>query len=109
MGDGQHIWAAAEWVLMIRNMFVREEEAEGLLVLCAGIPKEWLKMREEVSFGPAPTVFGEISITLTHEKNIRISWEANWHGTAPLIEIHLPGFEKIKVRKSQTSVELKNG
>ncbi|MBP2687710.1 MAG: hypothetical protein H6Q81_2615, partial [Deltaproteobacteria bacterium] len=25
MGDGHHAWASAEWVLMIRNMFVREE------------------------------------------------------------------------------------
>ena len=25
MGDGQHGWAAAEWVMMIRNLFVREE------------------------------------------------------------------------------------
>jgi len=27
MGDGQHVWAAAEWVLMMRNCFVREEGA----------------------------------------------------------------------------------
>ncbi|MFP5344729.1 MAG: hypothetical protein ACLGGU_03675, partial [Gammaproteobacteria bacterium] len=32
MGDGQHVWAAAEWVLMIRNCFVREEEDR--LILC---------------------------------------------------------------------------
>ena len=25
MGDGQHGWAAAEWVMMMRNCFVREE------------------------------------------------------------------------------------
>jgi GH15 family glucan-1,4-alpha-glucosidase len=25
MGDGQHVWAAAEWVLMIRNCFVRKK------------------------------------------------------------------------------------
>ncbi|MDX1698026.1 MAG: hypothetical protein R3308_07040, partial [Thiohalobacterales bacterium] len=25
MGDGQHVWAAAEWLLMLRNCFVREE------------------------------------------------------------------------------------
>ncbi|MFT5313422.1 MAG: hypothetical protein ACI8Z9_001915, partial [Paraglaciecola sp.] len=26
MGDGQHVWAAAEWILMLRFCFVREEE-----------------------------------------------------------------------------------
>lgn len=25
MGDGQHGWAAAEWVQLVRNLFVREE------------------------------------------------------------------------------------
>ena len=43
MGDGQHVWASAEWVMIMRNMFVREEQAEGLLILCSGIPQEWLK------------------------------------------------------------------
>ena len=36
MGDGQHVWAAAEWVLMIRNCFAREEDDH--LILCSGIP-----------------------------------------------------------------------
>ena len=26
MGDGQHVWAAAEWMMMMRNCFVREED-----------------------------------------------------------------------------------
>ena len=25
MGDGQHVWAAAEWIIMVRNLFIREE------------------------------------------------------------------------------------
>ena len=58
MGDGQHVWAAAEWVLMIRNCFVREEE-EGL-ILCSGIPQIWLDKEELMTFGPAPTSFGDI-------------------------------------------------
>ena len=36
MGDGQHAWAAAEWIIMLRNIFVREEN--DVLILCAGIP-----------------------------------------------------------------------
>ncbi len=35
MGDGHHVWASAEWVVMQRNCFVREE-GEGL-VLGAGL------------------------------------------------------------------------
>ena len=109
MGDGQHVWAAAEWVIMMRHMFVREEESLRTLVLCSGIPDLWIKKGEKVFFGPAPTAFGEISITLTREENIRVSWEVSWHGDAPLIEVHLPGRTKIKVPKGKMSVEIRNG
>ena len=70
MGDGQHVWAAAEWILMIRNMFVREEKES--LIIGSGIPKEWLHQSEEISFGPAPTPFGTISIFITtnNEENL---------------------------------------
>ncbi|MEK8023577.1 MAG: hypothetical protein AAB229_07185, partial [Candidatus Hydrogenedentota bacterium] len=43
MGDGQHAWAAAEWVLAIRNCFVREEcwnQEENGLIIGAGVPEE---------------------------------------------------------------------
>ncbi len=30
MGDGQHIWAAAEWLMLMRNLFVREEQSNPL-------------------------------------------------------------------------------
>ena len=58
MGDGQHIWAAAEWVLMIRNCFVLEEESANKLILCAGIPALWLAEKTTMTFGPyGTTVF----------------------------------------------------
>ena len=41
MGEGKHSWASAEWVLMLRNCFVREE-ADTKLILCSGIPEAWL-------------------------------------------------------------------
>src|SRR6185503_7644675 len=36
MGDGEHVWAAAEWILLMRNCFVREEGDS--LVVGSGIP-----------------------------------------------------------------------
>ena len=94
MGDGQHVWAAAEWVLMIRNMFVREEEKAGAVILCSGIPADWIKKGQRLHFGPTLTVFGKITVTMTYAENIRISWEAQWHEQAPLIEVHLAGYPK---------------
>ncbi|HSG48957.1 MAG TPA: hypothetical protein VLA43_14145, partial [Longimicrobiales bacterium] len=60
MGDGHHVWASAEWVLMLRNMFVREEG--GRLVLASGILPEWLAADGPISFGPAPTSFGPVTV-----------------------------------------------
>ena len=99
MGDGQHVWAAAEWVLMIRNMFVREEEANQTLILCSGIPPAWIKCNETLFFGPTLTVFGKISVTVKVEKDkeILITWDAKWHKKHPMIEVHWPGQPKEKI------------
>ena len=63
MGDGQHVWAAAEWVTMLRNAFCREES--GGLVLGAGIQPRWLASGEAMAFGPTPTPHGDVSVTIT--------------------------------------------
>jgi len=107
MGDGQHVWASAEWVMILRNMFVREEQAERMIVLCSGIPKKWLKPREVLFLGPTYTLYGEISVTIKVEEQIEISWQARWHNESPQIEIHLPGFESCRVEANVTSVKMK--
>ncbi|MFP5506384.1 MAG: hypothetical protein ACLGH6_09315 [Gammaproteobacteria bacterium] len=91
MGDGHHVWAAAEWVLMIRNCFVREEGDR--LILCAGIPPRWLAQDRPIRFGPAPTAFGAITITVTPQPGAtpRVEWTGAWHRDAPPIEVRLPG------------------
>lgn len=61
MGDGQHGWAAAEWIMMIRNLFVREEG--DMLVLGSGIFPEWLAEGQTVSFGPTLTPHGSLSVS----------------------------------------------
>ena len=92
MGDGQHGWAAAEWVLMIRNLFVREEK-DGL-VLGAGLFPEWLRADEEISFGPALTLHGVVTVRLRGEGGqCRMTIEPRWHrGEGPEIDIRVPGF-----------------
>ncbi len=105
MGDGQHVWAAAEWVMMVRHCFVREE-GEGL-ILCQGVPERWLKGGEVASFGPAPTAFGTLTLELVPgDRHIRVNWEAEWHNSAPPIEVRLPGFRPVAVQPGQSSVEL---
>ena len=106
MGDGQHVWAAAEWVLMMRNMFILEEENTNTIILCAGIPDEWLKSKETMHFGTTQTVFGRIAVTIKPAEKIKVSWETAWHGAAPNVEVHLPGYAPKIVNKNEQFVEI---
>ena len=92
MGDGQHGWAAAEWVMMIRNLFVREEGHR--LILCSGIYSEWLQTDTPVSFGPTPTPFGTISIKIVRtDHGLKVSLNADHMHSPAEGEIHLPGYQ----------------
>jgi hypothetical protein len=108
MGDGQHVWAAAEWILMLRHMFLREEA--GALVLCQGIPSRWLVAGAKLRFGPAPTAFGLLTVdVLPLEKHIEVSWEARWHHEPPRIEVRFPGLDPVPVSEGVASVEVPRG
>jgi len=90
MGDGQHTWAAAEWVQMVRACFVREEGER--LILAAGMGADWLSRGEPLHFGPTATRFGSITVTVTPEQEtVRVDWEANWRQPPEAIEVPLPG------------------
>jgi hypothetical protein len=107
MGDGQHVWAAAEWVLMIRNCFVREEGNR--LILCSGIPQVWLDKNEPITFGPAPTSFGGIRISIKPQgESILLQWSGEWFAQEPPIDIQLPGFKSVRISPATNSLELKH-
>jgi len=92
MGDGHHVWASAEWMLMVRNCFVREEGQR--LILCAGVPERWLEQEDPIRFGPAPTSFGTVSIEIQpHPGGVpEVTWQGNWHREPPDIDVRLPGY-----------------
>ena len=92
MGDGHHTWASAEWVLLVRNCLVREEETE--LILGSGIPRRWLQQDNTIRFGPAPTAFGRLNLTITvvATDQVLLEWDASWHKDPPSIHVRIPGF-----------------
>lgn len=106
MGDGHHVWAAAEWLLMIRNCFVREEGDR--LILTAGVPERWLGQEGPIKFGPAPTSFGNVTVQVVAGSGgtARVEWNGDWHASEPAIQVSLPGFESVDVKPGDTSVEL---
>lgn len=93
MGDGQHGWAAAEWVMMLRNMFVREEE--NMLILGSGVFPEWLESRDTLRFGPTPTPWGPVTLRLVKSGgDLLVELDADWRAAAPDLEARLPGYRR---------------
>jgi hypothetical protein len=90
MGDGQHIWAAAEWALLVRNCFVREEAQ--VLVIASGVRNEWWR-EQECSFGPTLTPFGAVTVrVLPAARGATVKIEGRWRGPPPRLQVALPGF-----------------
>jgi hypothetical protein len=61
VGDVPHGWVAAYYVLLLRNMLMREEDGALLLLPC--IPETWLARGERIGLKKAPTYFGSIDWT----------------------------------------------
>jgi hypothetical protein len=99
MGDGQHGWAAAEWVMMIRNCFVREEREPAHLVAGSGLLAEWLASDSELFFGPTLTSWGPVSVRLAGR---RITVEASWRGEPAPLRIAVPGFKPLSAAAANT-------
>lgn len=106
MGDGQHVWAAAEWILMVRNCLLREE-GDDCLVLCSGITETWCGEGETVDFGPAPTRFGVLRLHIENDgTHIAVSWEGDWDDGPPRVEVRFPGRRLIVPQSDESSVSV---
>lgn len=93
MGDGEHGWAAADWVLMVRNLFLREEGSDRLL-LGEGLPEEWLESGEELSVGPTGTSFGTVRLdVLPREAGLCVEFESDSSARTPVVELNFAGYE----------------
>jgi hypothetical protein len=100
MGDGQHGWAAAEWVMLVRNMFVREEGE--IVVLGAGVDRNWLE-HGEIFFGPTATTHGRVSFEMFAEgEKVSARLTADWNGAEPDVVLAVPGFARAMIRAGQT-------
>lgn len=106
MGDGQHGWAAGEWVMMIRNCFVREEPDR--LVIGLGLYREWFDQDTDLAFGPTLTAWGRVSVRIVQPaSNPRLVIDGHWHREKPPIDVRIPGFETLQNVNDGTSIALK--
>jgi hypothetical protein len=103
MGDGEHIWAAAEWLMFIRNLFVREEG--DALVLGAGVRPEWWQ-NGETSLGPTLTPHGKVRVRFAPDPGgVRCRLEADWRGPPPRLELRLPRCAPRSIPAGEDSTE----
>ncbi len=107
MGDGQHVWAAAEWVCMVRNLFVMEECDPPRLLLCTGLLPRWFLEGSPCTLGPAPTSFGMVTVrTVRNGCRVEITWEGRWNAGMPEIEISPVWGRLVSRTDSSASVEI---
>lgn len=100
MGDGQHIWAAAEWLMAIRNMFVREEA--DTLILGSGIPPHWHYQDGRIEYGPTYTPWGELSLAVQFEGEVaELEWRGVWFGEPPAARVAIPCYHATDVDLTQ--------
>ena len=108
MGDGEHIWAAAEWALMMRACFIREEPDH--LVIGSGIRPAWLDAGARISFGPTLTPFGAVSVALVgSDSGVRVEIDATWRLAGPRLDVRVPGHgpQVVEAPEARTSLTLK--
>ncbi len=83
MGDSPHGWASADWIFLLRNMFVHETK-NGSLRLLSGYPETLLQ--QGISTNKLRTHYGELEISaILKEKKLSIDLNCNL--TIPFIEI----------------------
>jgi hypothetical protein len=105
MGDGQHVWAASEWLILIRNIFIREEGDK--IILCSGLYKEILDSAGVCSFGPTLTNHGTVNCKVRLEKNkILVEWDVVGIKTEPEIIVAFPNMKEYAIQKGVTFLEI---
>jgi hypothetical protein len=95
MGDGQHGWAAAEWVMMVRNCFVREESDR--LIVGSGLFDEWFQSDDELYFGPTLTPWGPVTIRVERPRSEPTLFiDGQWRQKPPVVDVAILRFRKIE-------------
>ena len=105
MGDGQHGWASAEWIMMIRNLFVREEKNE--IIIGSGIFAEWIETGKKISFGPTPVPGGKVRVAVVKDGDgISVDIICPERSRELSFNIKIPRYENVVVKNGCTAKKL---
>ena len=88
LGDLPHAWVASDFVRAALDMFAYAREADGRLILAAGVPADWIA-GAGVAINGLLTPAGKLSYTLSHDGRVlRLRFVAN--STLPVQGAALP-------------------
>jgi hypothetical protein len=89
MGDGHHGWAAADFVLAVRNALLLEEEKH--LVITPLMPQDWVAENNVIKAEGAATYFGNVNFTVAFgERTATLVVRGDWRTEPEYIEWGLP-------------------
>lgn len=89
MGDGHHGWAAADFVLALRNALLFEEQDH--LVITPVLPEDWTAENNVLKVEDAPTYFGRVSYTIAFgQRTGTLVLDADWREEPVYVEWDLP-------------------
>ncbi len=83
MGDGDHGWAAAEFVSLIRTMFIYEQNQA--IYLGSGLPDEWFnnklhKNSQTIELNNASTLYATVSYLIeVTPRQVIFTWETKYN------------------------------
>lgn len=89
MGDGHHGWAAADFLLAVRDALLFEEHDH--LVITPVLPTDWTAENNVIKVEDAATYFGKVSFTIAFgERTGTLVIDGDWHAEPDYIEWVLP-------------------
>jgi GH15 family glucan-1,4-alpha-glucosidase len=92
MGDGHHGWAAADFLIQIRNLLFFEEDQR--LIFLPAVPDSWFQPGKKILVDNGSTYFGSISfrVRMLNEGHAELESDFNFHRVPEQIEVCLPSF-----------------
>ena len=100
-----HLWAAAQYIILLRNVLLREE-GETLHLLPA-VPVAWLRPGKKIVALSAPTTFGKVSLALNAVEGgceVRFSWPDRTTPKEVLLHIPLGAVVKRALQREKKEI-----
>lgn len=97
VGDMPHNWASAEFIRLVRHLVIFERG--DTLELLAGVPEDWRKPGDVISFERTPTRFGPVTLRLEtmsdNNFSLDLELDPDWKQQPSLIKVYLPASEVV--------------